>query len=113
MMGYTLGVFLVVAVFLLIYFGLAHRVLDRLYLSDKAALLLGAMILGSFINIPLSSGRVVSSLNVGGALLPLGLAVYILYRAGTAWEIWRAILSGIATAAVLFGLTLLTRGREA
>jgi len=80
MMGYTLGVFLVVAVFLLIYFGLAHRVLDRLYLSDKAALLLlGAMILGSFINIPLSSGRVVSSLNVGGALLPLGLAVYILY----------------------------------
>ncbi|MBE3571354.1 MAG: DUF1614 domain-containing protein [Moorella humiferrea] len=114
MMGYTAGVLLLVIVFALVYFGLAHRVLDRLYLSDRAALILIiAMILGSFINIPLTGGRLVTSVNVGGALIPLGIAVYVLYRAGTPREVGRAMLSAVFTAAVLYGISLLTRGREA
>ncbi|MDN5326714.1 MAG: hypothetical protein PWP41_1410 [Moorella sp. (in: firmicutes)] len=114
MTGYTIGVFLLVIVFSLVYFGLAHRVLDRLYLNDRTAMaLIVAMIVGSFINIPLTSGRVVTSINVGGALIPLGLAVYILYRAGTTREVGRALLGAVITAVVLFGITYITRGREA
>ncbi|NLW07898.1 MAG: DUF1614 domain-containing protein [Clostridia bacterium] len=111
MAGYTFGVIMVVIVFGLVFFGLAQRVLDRLYLNDKVALLLlVAMIAGSFINIPLSAGRVVSSINVGGAVIPLGLALYVLYRAGTAREIGRALLVAAVTAAVLYGIGLYTRG---
>ncbi|WP_406676204.1 DUF1614 domain-containing protein [Moorella sp. ACPs] len=114
MTGYTTGVLLLVIIFALVYFGLAHRVLDRLYLSDRAALaLIVAMIFGSFINIPITSGRVVTTVNVGGGLIPLGLAVYVLYRAGTAWEAGRALLGAVITAAVLSGISILTRGREA
>ncbi|QGP93706.1 hypothetical protein MGLY_31280 [Neomoorella glycerini] len=114
MTGYTTGVLLLVIVFVLVYFGLAHRVLDRLYLSDRVALaLIIAMIAGSFINIPITSGRVVTSVNVGGGLIPLGLAIYVLYRAGTAREVGRALLGAVITAAVLSGISLLTRGREA
>lgn len=112
MTGYTLGVILVVIVFGLVFFGMAQRVLDRLYLNDKVALsLLVAMIAGSFINIPLTTGRIVTSINVGGALIPLGLAIYVLYRAGTAREVGRALLVSVATATVLYGIGLYTRGR--
>lgn len=114
MAGYTIGVLLLVIVFGLVFFGLAHRVLDRLYLSDRAALvLIIAMIAGSFINIPITSGRVVTSVNVGGGLIPLGLAIYVLYRAGTARETGRALVGAVITAAALFGVSLVTRGREA
>ncbi len=111
MAGYTLGVILVVIVFALVFLGFAHRVLDRLYLNDRAALLfLLAMVIGSFINIPLTSGRIVSSINIGGALLPLGLAIYVLSRAGTRREVGRALLVAIATTAVLYSIGLFTRG---
>ncbi|MDK2820247.1 MAG: hypothetical protein PWP31_212 [Clostridia bacterium] len=114
MFGYTIGVLLLVIVFGLIYFGLAQRVLDRLYLSDKVALsLLVAMIVGSFINIPLTGGRIISSINVGGALIPLGLAIYVLYRAGTSREVGRALLGSVITAGVLFAINIVTRGKEA
>ncbi|HBT46425.1 MAG TPA: hypothetical protein DEA73_00870 [Peptococcaceae bacterium] len=114
MAGYPLGVIVLVVLFLLIYFGLAQRVLDRLYLSDRAALaLLAAIIVGSFINIPLSRGRIVSSINVGGGLIPLGLAVYVLYRCGTRKEIGRTLLAAAVTAGVIFALnSWLMRGRE-
>ncbi|MDN5347642.1 MAG: hypothetical protein PWP65_1206 [Clostridia bacterium] len=105
MAGYPLGVITLVIVFLLIYFGLAHRVLDRLYLSDRAGLaLVAAMIAGSFINIPLLSGPITTSINVGGGLIPIGLAVYVLYRAGTAKEVWRALAAAAVTAAAVFFL---------
>ena len=106
-----MGVIMIVIVFALVFLGLAQRVLDRLYLNDKVALsLLVAMIAGSFINIPLTTGPIVTSINVGGALIPLGLAIYVLYRAGTAREVGRALLVAVITAAVLYGIGLYTRG---
>lgn len=114
MTGYTLGVLLLVAVFILIYFGMAHRVLDRLHLNDRSAMvLLLLMIAGSFINIPITTGRITTSINIGGALIPIGLAVYVLFKAGTAKEIGRAVIAAFATAIVLVGIGYITRGREA
>lgn len=87
----------------LIYFGLAHRVIDRLYLSDSAALaLVAAMAVGSFVDLPLLRGPVAVSLNVGGGLIPVGLAVYVLARAGTREELYRALLGIGVTAAAVF-----------
>jgi uncharacterized membrane protein len=89
----------------LVYFGLAHRLLDRMRLSDKGALaVIGALVLGSFIDIPISRGNIQVSINVGGALVPIGLAGYLLYKAGTTKEWVRALIATVATTGVIYVL---------
>jgi uncharacterized membrane protein len=105
MTGIPIGVVLLVVVSLLIFLGLAHRVLDRLYLTDKTALLfIGGMVLGSFINIPLVRGPVAVSINAGGALIPIGLAIYVLSRAGTTREWVRALVAAAITAGIVVAI---------
>lgn len=102
MRGYPLGIITLLVVSVLVYFGLAHRVLDRMKISDKTALgILAAMIIGSFINIPVSTGRISASINVGGGIIPLGLAIYVLTRAGSGKEWIRALLAAGVTGVVL------------
>ena len=73
------GMLLLLITAALIYFGAAQRVLDRMRLTDSQALLfIGLMIGGSFIDIPLYQGTVEISVNVGGALVPLALCIYLL-----------------------------------
>lgn len=99
MATFPFGLIALVAVSILIYFGAAHRVLDRLRLTDKGALaVIAAIIIGSFIDIPLGS-RV--TVNAGG-LIAIGLAIYILVGAGTAFEKVRALIAAAITALVLF-----------
>lgn len=103
------GIILLVLVSILIFFGLAHRVLDRLYLSDRGGLIfIGAMIVGSFIDIPLSRTPNIS-LNIGGAVLPLALAVYVLVRAGSSKEWIRSLIGIVITTGVLYGVNKLYR----
>ncbi|GAW93230.1 DUF1614 domain-containing protein [Calderihabitans maritimus] len=103
MAGFPVGMIALLIVSVLIYFGLAQRVLDRLQLSDKAALaIVAAMIVGSFINIPLPVPRVNASLNVGGGLVPLLVAVYLLWKAGTAKEWIRALVATVLAGGVVF-----------
>ena len=98
------GIVLLIVVSILIFLGMAHRVLDRLYLSDRGGLLfLGAMVVGSFIDIPIARNPTVS-LNVGGAVLPLILAIYVLVKAGSAKEWVRSIIGILVTTAVLYGI---------
>ena len=70
-MGFTIGRLILLSLSLLIFFGVAERVLDRMHMSDKAALLvLGAIVLGSFINLTLYRSDVLTvRMNVGGCLL--------------------------------------------
>ncbi len=99
MANFPLGLIALVVVSILIYFGVAHRVLDRMRLSDKAALaVIFAIIVGSFVDIPISSRITV---NLGG-LVAVGLAVYVLAGAGTAHEKIRAIAAAVVTALALF-----------
>lgn len=97
------GTIILLIVSLLIYFGVAQRVLDKLRLSDKAALgIIAAIIIGSFINIPLPGGaRIEASLNVGGGLVPLVLAGYLMTNT-TNVERVRAIVGIIATAGAIY-----------
>ena len=99
MANFPLGLIALVVVSILIYFGVAHRVLDRLRLTDKAALaVIAAIIVGSFIDIPISS-RI--TINLGG-IIAVGLAIYVLIGAGTAFEKIRAIIAAAVTGLVLF-----------
>jgi len=101
--GFPIGLVVLVAVSLLIFFGLAHRILDRLRLSDRGALLvIAALIVGSFVDIPVPGGRYPVSINVGGALVPVGLAIYLLVKAGTAREWTRALGASAVTALAVY-----------
>ena len=103
------GMILLLIVAALVYFGLAQRILDRMRLTDKQALLfIGLMIAGSIINIPLFQGRTEVSVNVGGALIPLALAVYLLTKADSTREWTRALIAAIVTAGVVYGISQLT-----
>lgn len=98
-----LGIILLVVASILVYFGLAQRLLDRMRLSDKGALaVIAALIIGSFIDIPLARGDVPVTINVGGALVPVGLAVYLLSRAGTGKELGRTFLATAVTAGAIY-----------
>lgn len=99
---FPLGLIVLIAVSLLIFFGLAQRALDRMRLSDKGALaVILALIVGSFINIPIPF-RVPLEINVGGALVPVGLAIYLLVKANTGKEVSRAILASLLTGVAIW-----------
>jgi uncharacterized membrane protein len=98
------GIVLLIGVSVLIFLGLAHRVLDQLYLSDRGGLIfIGALLGGSFIDIPVWRNPLVT-LNIGGAILPVALAIYVLSKAGSGKEWLRAIIGIILTTGVLYGI---------
>lgn len=99
----NIGIIILIVASVVIYLGLAQRALDRMRLSDRGALLvIGAIIVGSFINIPLPFLPFNTSLNVGGALVPVGLAIYLLVRAGSGKEWIRALVGAVVTAVVVY-----------
>ena len=93
---------------ILVLFGFAHTVLDRMRLSDKAAIFfLIAMIVGTFIpNIPLGNRL---SINLGGAVIPVILSAYLFIKAGTGKERNRSIIASIITASIIFYCEILYR----
>lgn len=89
----------------LIFSGLLQRVLDRMYLTDKQALLIiGLMLIGTFLP-ELSIGPV--RINIGGAVIPLGVCVYLFIKADQPWERWRSVIGSILTAAVVYAISTL------
>ncbi len=112
MTRFPLGIIALIIVSVLVYFGLAHRILDRLRISDKAALgILAAMVVGSFIDIPIAFGRVDASINVGGGLIPIGLAIYVLTKAGSRKEWFRTLIATGVTGVVIYYVgSILMRG---
>ncbi len=83
------GAIALLIVSVLIYFGIAQRLLDRMRLTDRQALLfLGAMFVGSYIpDIQLTP---LLGINIGGGLIPLILALWLWFTADEAQEKWRA-----------------------
>lgn len=94
------GIIILLVVAVIVYAGFAHRVLDRLRLSDKAALLfLVAMLLGGFLpEIPLGANL---SINIGGGLIPLILVGYLFSKAES-WEIGRTVIAVVIATAVVY-----------
>lgn len=99
----SIGLILLIVVAILVMFGVAQRVLDRLRLTDRQALLFVALIFfgGLIPDIPLSARF---SFNIGGALVPLGLCVYLLVRAETGKERARALIAALVTGAAVWAI---------
>ena len=99
----TIGMILLIIVAILILLGAGQRVLDRLRLNDKLALLFIALIIGLGF---LPDIRVTENFafNIGGAVIPLALSIYLFFRAGSAWEKWRSILASLITGAAIFAI---------
>ncbi len=97
----SLGFILLIAVTLLIIFGVTQRVLDRMRLTDRQALLfVAAIFVGGLIpDIPLGGNVFI---NVGGAIIPFAISVYLFIKAGTTKEKIRAIAAAILGGAIVF-----------
>lgn len=101
-MNMPIGMTLLLVIGVLVYFGIAHRILDRMRLTDRQALLfIGAIIIGTFIDIPIISAPVEVSINVGGALLPGLLALWLIGKADEFFEKARAVMAAVLVAAAV------------
>jgi len=95
------GQIVLVLAIVLVYFGVAHRVVDRMRLTDRQALLfLLAMLVGTPFNIRLARSPELV-INVGGGVLPLALSLYLVTTADTVVEKVRAVASAAITALFL------------
>ena len=99
----SLGMILLPAVSVLVLLGVAQRVLDRMQLSDRAALIMAAAIFFGSLIPNLRVGPV--SVNVGGALVPLGVCVWLLIKTDTAQEVRRALIGSVLTAGIIYALS--------
>ena len=100
----SIGMIVLTAVSLAILFGMAQRTLDRMALSDRQALaIVAAIFVGGWLP-DIDLGLV--TLNIGGALVPVIVCVYLLLRADSNKERIRALVAGLLTSAGVFALSL-------
>ncbi len=99
----SVGMILLTVVAILIFFGVAQRVLDKMHLSDKMALLLVALMFFGTLIPNIIIGKV--SFNLGGTIVPLGICVYLLVKADTNKERLRALLGAVLTAGIVYALS--------
>ena len=92
----TIGFILLLAAGLLILFGAGQRVLDRLRLTDRQAILFIVLIIaGGFAPDIRVTDRF--SFNVGGALIPLLLCLFLFVKAGSGYERARGLIAALIT----------------
>ncbi|AEM78987.1 Protein of unknown function [Thermoanaerobacter thermohydrosulfuricus] len=86
---------------LVVLFGFAHRVLDRMKMTDTwAFLVIIGMIIGTLIpNIPITK---TVSINIGGAAIPIAVCVYLFLRAESTRERVNAVVVSIVTGIAVF-----------
>lgn len=98
----TFGSFVLSALAVLVLLGVGQRVLDKMRLTDRAALvLILLMFLGGLMpDIDLGMVRV----NIGGAVIPLGICIYLLVTADETAERVRGLIGAVITSAVVYAL---------
>lgn len=100
----TLGMILLVALTLLILFGVLERVLDRMALTDRQAIgCIAAIFIGGWLP-DLTLGMV--SINIGGALIPFLVCVYLFFHAGTGKEKFRCLAASALTTAAVYAISV-------
>ncbi len=100
----SIGMILLTAVAVLIFFGVAQRVLDRMRLTDRAALLIvAAMFFGTLIP-DIRIGMV--QFNIGGAVIPVAVCLYLIIKAETGKEKWWAVIGSVLTGGLIYVLSL-------
>lgn len=101
-----MGTIILIIVAVLVFFGVLHRVLDRMRLTDRAALvIILAMAAGTFLDFSVPGGNIPIRVNVGGALIPLAVVVWLIATAEDASDKTRGVTSAVITGLVIWGLT--------
>lgn len=100
-----ISVWVVTALIIAVMFGAGQRILDKLRLSDRMALLIMLAILVGIIIPPIKIGNVFS-FSIGGFLIPFGLSIYMLVKAGWSMDLVRAFTGSILTACVILLLEI-------
>ena len=100
----SIGMILLLVIALLILFGVLQRVLDRMALTDRQALVcVAAIFIGGWLP-DLNLGIV--TLNLGGAVIPLGVCLWLFLSAGTAKERIRCLIASVLTAAAVYAISV-------
>lgn len=95
----TVGSILLSGAAILVLLGVGQRVLDKMHLSDRAALvIIAAMFIGGLLP-DIDFGLV--RINIGGAVIPLGVCVYLLMRAENDERV-RAVMGAVVTSGILY-----------
>ncbi len=97
----SFGLTMLVLMTILILFGVGQNILDRMRLSDKGAVIfmLAIFIGGLLPDIPLGQRF---SINIGGAIVPFILVVYLYVKAGTTREKVRSIMASLIAGVAVF-----------
>ena len=94
---------LLIAVTLLILAGVLQRVLDRMALTDRQAIAcLAAIFIGGWLP-DLTLGMI--TVNIGGALIPLVVCIYLFFHTGTGKEKLRCLIATALTAASIYAIS--------
>ncbi|MDR1262997.1 MAG: DUF1614 domain-containing protein [Oscillospiraceae bacterium] len=98
----SVGMILLLVAGLLVIFGVGQRVLDRMRLSDRGALVaMAAIFIGGLIP-PITLGPI--QFSIGGALVPLAICIYVLAQADSPGDFWRGIIGAVLTAGAIYAL---------
>ena len=98
----SIGMILLTAVAVLIFFGVAQRVLDKMRLKDNAALVIVAAMFFLSLVPNITIGQV--ALNLGGAVVPVFVCAYLLIKAEDGKEVFRALGGSVLTAVAVYFL---------
>ena len=95
----TVGSILLSGAAIALLLGVGQRVLDKMHLTDRAAvIIIAAMFVGGLLpDIDLGLVRI----NVGGAVIPLGVCAYLLVRAENDERV-RAVMGAVVTSGILY-----------
>ena len=95
----TVGSILLSAASVLLLLGIGQRMLDKMHLSDRAALvIIASMFVGGLLP-DIDFGLV--RLNIGGAVIPLAVCVYLFVRAQGNEKV-HALLGAVVTSGVIY-----------
>ena len=95
----TVGSILLSAAAILVLLGVGQRVLAKMHLSDRAALVIIAAMFAGGLLPDLDLGLV--RINVGGAVIPLGVCAYIFSRAENDERV-HAVMGAVVTGGVVY-----------
>lgn len=95
----TVGSILLSGAAVLLLLGVGQRVLDKMHLSDRAALLIIACMFVGGLLPEIDFGLV--RVNIGGAVIPLAVCVHLFARAENDEKV-RAVLGAVVTSGVIY-----------
>lgn len=100
-----LSIWIVTALIILVMFGAGQKFLDKMRLSDRWALIILVSIVIGLIIPPIHITKNFS-FSIGGFLIPFGLCIYLLIRAGWSTDLLRALVGTVLTASAILLLEI-------